>query len=384
MSIAELHNKAMELADLGDISKLKHLPEESSRYYNEAFEIARQAAHEAVKSNVQEPSLSILLRSAASLALCSMRLREAEQLIALALSGEPPFEIAEELRNLLETVNFERHLEVNGVSLQDGEVQLVVAGNGVGYGFAKGDDFLSRVDKFTNLATRTIERRLKIPFRKSGPMSVKVKKMSETYLSLPRAASFAVTLRFGSLPGQTSLSGFDSPASPYNDIIDDIAKNISLINDGKTEELESNFNDKTYLNNFISLAKELAPDGKNISLFGITYKKTGDSSPIPIKLTRTRDEFNSFPSFEVPDENDGNGSYEFNTETINGVLSVANGPKGSVKIITGKSKDVTLSVPDGLSDIVKTYWEEKVTVTYKDITKPTKQKVLLTIDKWIE
>lgn len=379
MNITELHNRAMELADLGDVSKSRRLPEEALRYYNEAFELERQAACEAKNAGIPEPSLSVLLRSVASLGLCCKRLRESEQLIALALSGEPPFEIAEELRNLLETVNFERHLEVNGTALMDGEVQLVVSGNGVGFGLAKGDEVLSRIGIFSNIATRTIERRLGLPFRKSGPVPIKVKNINETYLSIPRAASFAVTLRFGSLPNQQpSLPGLASPSAPYNDIIEDIAKNISLINDGKLDELNANFTDKTYLGNFVSLTKELAPDGKTISQFGITYKKNGEEIPVPVQLTRTKEEFVSFPSFEISNENVGDDSREFTTETVKGVLSVANGPKGSVKIIN-KTKNVALSVPDGMADIVKTYWEEEVVVSYKNSGK--KEKVLMTINK---
>jgi hypothetical protein len=48
-----------------------------------------------------------LHRSAAALALECGVLREAERLIAAALSGDPPNEIAEELRDLLEQVYFE-------------------------------------------------------------------------------------------------------------------------------------------------------------------------------------------------------------------------------------------------------------------------------------
>ena len=76
MSIAELHNKAMELADFGDISKMKGLLEEAVRYYSEAFELERSAAMEAKNDNIGEPSISVLLRSAASLGLCCKRLRE--------------------------------------------------------------------------------------------------------------------------------------------------------------------------------------------------------------------------------------------------------------------------------------------------------------------
>lgn len=379
MNLTDLHNRAMELADLGDISKMKGASDDALRYYNDAFEVERTAANEAKKSAVGEPTESILLRSAASLALCCQRLRESEQLIALALSGEPPVEIAEELRDLLETVNFERHLELKGVALADGEVQLVVAGAGVGYGFAKGEDILTRVDKFMNLATRTMERRLGIPFRKKGPVSVRVKKMSEAYLSTSRAASFAVTLRFGSLPGQTSLPGFTTPSAPYNEIIEDIANSISLINAGRTDELAESFTDKTYLDNFISLTKELAPDGKNVSLFGVTYRK--EDTVIPVQLTRTKDEFKNIPIFELESDLKGSDS-DLKNETVEGVLSVANGLKGFVKIILPDSKNVVVQVPDGMADIVKTYWEENVSVTYKKIKKAKKiDKVLISIDK---
>jgi hypothetical protein len=48
-----------------------------------------------------ELTRSILHRSAATLALECNELREAERLISRALSGFPPIDIAEELRNLL-------------------------------------------------------------------------------------------------------------------------------------------------------------------------------------------------------------------------------------------------------------------------------------------
>lgn len=382
MMIAELHNRAIELADLGDLSKMKGLRDDALRYYNEAFELERSAAIEARNINIGEPSSSVLLRSAASLGLCCKRLREAEQLIALALSGEPPHEIAEELRNLLETVNFERHLEVNGIALQDGEVQLVVSGSGVGYGFAKGNDVLSRVDAFNNLAVRTIERRLSLPFRKSGPIALNVRKLSQIYLSVPRASSFAVTLRFGKLPEpiatQASLPGIPSLSSTYNDIINDIVQNIALVNQGNSEELEKNFENKTYLNNFVSLVRELAPDGKNISFFGLTYRT--NNKVVPVELTRTKEEFKSFPEFDLPDTEDG-GDDNFKIDLIKGVLSVADGVKGQVKI-KNRTKTVIITVPDGMADIVRTYWEENVEVKYRENLKGAKTiRLLMTIDK---
>ena len=53
---------------------------------------------------LREPSRSVLLRSAASLAFECHELREAERLASQALGGEPPSEIAQELRELLRRV----------------------------------------------------------------------------------------------------------------------------------------------------------------------------------------------------------------------------------------------------------------------------------------
>ena len=43
-------------------------------------------------------------------------------MIAYGLCGSPPDEIAEELRDLLETVNFERHLKLRGLKLDPNEM----------------------------------------------------------------------------------------------------------------------------------------------------------------------------------------------------------------------------------------------------------------------
>src|SRR5580704_9228292 len=66
-----------------------------------AFDDERQAADLVAGDLTQEPTRAVLHRSAASLALQCGALRAAERLIAAALSGDPPDEIAEELRDLL-------------------------------------------------------------------------------------------------------------------------------------------------------------------------------------------------------------------------------------------------------------------------------------------
>jgi hypothetical protein len=104
MNIKELHRKAMEIADMADFQKIQGNKEDSVSLYEESYNLESEAAMTAYRDNIGEPSVSILLRSAASLAIICHKNREAEKLIALALSGEPPTEIAEELRDLLKNI----------------------------------------------------------------------------------------------------------------------------------------------------------------------------------------------------------------------------------------------------------------------------------------
>ena len=92
MDINQLHTQAMDIADAADIAKMRDQLEESSVLYKQAFELERDAAIMAFRSGIGEPSISILLRSAASLALECKLFRECEQLIGLcwkmSISGD--------------------------------------------------------------------------------------------------------------------------------------------------------------------------------------------------------------------------------------------------------------------------------------------------------
>jgi len=112
MNIKELHNKAMELAALADIQKMQNNKDSAMSLYEESYCLEYEAAMNTYNTKAGEPTVSVLLRSAASLAISCRRLREAEILITLAFTGEPPWEIAEELKKMFENINFYRRLEM--------------------------------------------------------------------------------------------------------------------------------------------------------------------------------------------------------------------------------------------------------------------------------
>ena len=95
---ADCHNIAMEFADLGDRNRTRGADELALAYFEQAldFELAAIADVERAK----RPVGSVLLRSAGALALDCRRFCLAERLVAQALAGEPPPDIAAELRDL--------------------------------------------------------------------------------------------------------------------------------------------------------------------------------------------------------------------------------------------------------------------------------------------
>lgn len=115
--ITDLHNKAMIAAEGAEVHKLRGNPDKALPLLQEALRYEKEAALLA-RRDPEEPTLSVLHRSATSLALECGELDEAEKLIAYALSCSPPEIIADELRDLLEQVYFNRHLELRGITLQ--------------------------------------------------------------------------------------------------------------------------------------------------------------------------------------------------------------------------------------------------------------------------
>ncbi len=104
--VKDLHREAMRLVDEAESARRNGDVAAAQERLRRAFNQERQAADLVAGDLTQEPTRAILHRSAASLALQCGALREAERLIATALSGDPPDEIAEELRDLLEQVYF--------------------------------------------------------------------------------------------------------------------------------------------------------------------------------------------------------------------------------------------------------------------------------------
>jgi tetratricopeptide (TPR) repeat protein len=113
-TLREFHHEAMHLADEAYAAERRGDHSEAIERFSEAFERDRQAAQFVANRYDAEPTRSMLYSSAASLAYQSGQYREAERMICSALTGNPPDDIANELRALLKKVNNEGHVELHG------------------------------------------------------------------------------------------------------------------------------------------------------------------------------------------------------------------------------------------------------------------------------
>ena len=104
------HHKAMDLAALAFMERAKGNLEDATGFFEQALE--NEIAAISALDEYVEPTYSVLHRSAATLALDCNQYRMAERLAEKALAKEPPLEIAEELRDVLEQaqISFRRRL----------------------------------------------------------------------------------------------------------------------------------------------------------------------------------------------------------------------------------------------------------------------------------
>ncbi|MCB2215118.1 MAG: hypothetical protein KQH59_03570 [Desulfobulbaceae bacterium] len=358
-TVQELHNKSMDNAEKALLHRMNGNEKEANKLFQKALFYEKQAIILLEKERIVEPTFSILHRSAATLALDCNAIREAEQLVTKALSFEPPYEIAEELRDLLEQIYFKRHLELRGVSLEDDELQMSLAGRGVGYGIVESKEFLTRIEGASKIVYRIAERRQKKPYRDSGGLKKGFKQNYEVFLSVPRAASFAVTLKIGKPKDQQDLPGFTGT----KEIIDEFLFLMNALEESRVEDIRNKIQDEAYFTNFINLSKKIAPDGENISMVGFTSKRGREVKPTT--MTKSRKEIVRIAT--TTEISSTHIAEALTPVEVKGYLRFADATsekKGLIKVVNEETQEsFDIKVPEGMmEDIVKPMWNSFVIV----------------------
>jgi hypothetical protein len=120
--IQDLHKQAMDFAEMALVAKLKGDSVLALQLSRQAFEKERLAADLTVSNITAEPTRSVLHRSAATLAIDCGEIAAAERLIAIALSGNPPQEIAEELKDLFVQINIDKYFARRGIVFDEAKL----------------------------------------------------------------------------------------------------------------------------------------------------------------------------------------------------------------------------------------------------------------------
>jgi len=353
----ELHNKAMNLAEEAALERATGNSEQARERYAAAFELEKNAAKVFELNYDMEPTRSVLYRSAASLAIECGDTRSAEKMIAQGLAGDPPEEIANELRDLLEQVYFQRHLDLRGIVLEPNELQMSLTGIEVGFGLARTNAVAKRIQDIEHLLYRTAERKENRPFREYGRPPKEITNNFSTYLSTTRAASYAVSFRVGHV-AQNKLPGMD----PASGIIAEFLDCLDLIE--SESELELRIPNKMYRNHFQQLVKQIKPDGNFIKTVGFTAS-LGDSER-RILLKNNTDKGRSPAKKNKDLKKNSTDTESLRNIEICGTLKFAdstNQSSNKIRVIDENGTAYKIVVPvELMDDVVRPYWDTKVKI----------------------
>ena len=120
----ETHFKASILSQEAFMASINGKGEEALSLYAQAFELEKQAALTLIDRVDIEPTRSVLFRSAAALAKKCQKYREAEKMIAHGLAGNPPEDVAVELRALFSDIQ-KLHLSKKAVAKSKKKIVLL-------------------------------------------------------------------------------------------------------------------------------------------------------------------------------------------------------------------------------------------------------------------
>lgn len=346
-SPSALHNEAMDLVD-------RALHERSRGDLVRSVGFFRQALRselDAVELLPEQRGLgwSILLRSAATMALHCEDFRLAEQLASRALAGDPDPDIADELRVVWEQANFHRHLEFRGYALSGLEIQLSLVGEAVSSGMANLNELLTRAESFQKLIFRIAQRRMLGEYRSHIPSVVKRRFMA--FAAVPTAGSFAIAIKLAHTREQTSFPGLLG----IEDVVDEFLNLLEAGEERTSDALGRLIPDPDFRKNFVSLGKKLAPDGKRISQVGFTLVNRGDTRSMSVTTPKSRFLSSQLESHDPTER----------IEQVSGILRFADAStrrSNQIRLVSDKGDTQVVLVPPGLmDDIVRPMWNLHVT-----------------------
>ena len=223
-------------------------------------------------------------------------------------------------------------------------MQLDLKGNAVGLGTVEYREFIKRVDKVKSLIDRGVQRLLGKTYQRAG----RVAKMYRPFQQMLAVSegSFVITFKLAIAEKQQMSLFFDAAQ-----VIDEIIIGAEYINNSDDESLQELLKEEGYYQHFVSMTRDIAPDGDKVNFVGLTSKRSS------VSLTRQRNEIELKPKLE-----DLETQYEH--LEISGVLDFAVSRKQDViGLTTEEGKEYQILIAEGMDDLVKSYFGEWVIVT---------------------
>ncbi|MEA2586963.1 MAG: hypothetical protein QOF33_5048 [Thermomicrobiales bacterium] len=344
-TVRELHNQAMELAQRAMVEREFGNPVTARELAAAALPFEMQAAQMIEKTIESEPTRSILYQSAGSLAYQAGDFALAKRLVAEGLSGFPPARVEQELSELYDKITFLNHLKVRDLALTSAQVQLSIVGKEVGSGLVPFQSFMQRINAFVTLLDRNTSRLMGVAYQR-GKKAIDQVSPYVPMISAPRAGSFSVTVEVAQKTNFTMsylVSG--------QEVIDQVMEGMTDVEAQNYDHLKTRIGDESYFVNFVTLAKQLAPDGDRITMVGLTSTKS------EVSFTKTKQQLTT-PILveEISRRVDAPTSYV-------GVLDEAVARNsGRIGLTTEDHGIVRLRVTEGMDDMVRSYFNRKVRV----------------------
>ena len=341
-TIMEYHTKAMDFVSqaVTGVERGNIDDEQRLELFSEALKWKTKSIEELDKFSVDDLTYSVMHRGAANIALECGEFDVAMHFAAKPFARSAHPDIADQLHNIMSKVNIKRAKLIIEGPIEDDELQMNLFGKALQNGRVPWEYVNSRVDASIEMIKDVI----KVPTDRY-PIRV----------APPVVGSFAMKICLLRSSNDPVAIGDLDPIRGY---IQQFMDNVEIIDGVTPKLLYQKFPDSTQRSSFLSVARKLAPDGRDVSHLGYTVTDSKRlHRTVAINTTRSR-----LPTLhEVEEDESPPEEGEFF-----GKLLFADASKGNRREIRLVNRNETHSIelPNeySIDEIVSRYWARLVRI----------------------
>ena len=326
--------EALAGVERGDIDEERKL-----ELFSQALEWKQKSIAELDKIQSDVTTYATMHQGAANIALECREYALAELFAAKSLARGPGRELANQLKDTIAKADHERNLRSIADSLEQDEVKMNLHGRNLVKGRIAYAEFSKRMEAVESLFKQVIE----IPSRQYT-----------LQISPPTIGSFAVNVN---LAHSSVMPGSFEKLDPISAYMDKFMENVRLMDGVTTLTLREKFKDTKKREQFLEIARTIAPDGRNISHIGFARAHV-DAKERSVSFQT--------PAVRLPSLSDISEMLVPKERIIYGRLLYADGrfeDSNQIRIINcNGTYNVTLRETGQLNDIVEEMWAGEVRV----------------------